>query len=346
MRYSDLGRTGETVSRVGLGTMMFGSQVSQEDAFAQMDFAVERGVTLFDTAEIYAIPPRPETQGRTEEIVGHWLQASGRRDEIFLATKVVGRSEQHWMRPDGETTRIVREQVDFALENSLSRLQTDVIDLYQLHWPDRDVNKWGTLVHVDYPDAFEPFEAQLETLARHVEAGRIRYVGLSNETPWGVMRFLAAAEKFGLPRMVSIQNAYSLANRTFEIGLSEIALQEQVGLLAYSSLAQGYLTGKYEGGARPEGARKTLYERLGRYEKINGVETIDAYVQLARSFGIEPAAFAYKFVDTKPFVTSTLIGASTLAQLEADIDAFELVWTPEMDQAVDRLHNQQPNPCP
>lgn len=346
MRYSELGRTGEKVSRVGLGTMMFGSQVEPEDAFAQMDYALDQGINLFDTAEVYAIPPRAETQGRTEEIIGDWFAATGKRDQVFLASKVVGRSSMPWMRPDGRPTRLTGEQIDYAVENSLRRLRTDRIDLYQIHWPDRDVNQWGTLVHVDYPNDFAAFEAQLEHLARHVQAGRIRYVGVSNETPWGVMRFLAAAEQLGLPRLVSIQNAYSLVNRTFELGLSEIALQEQVGLLAYSSLGQGYLTGKYQGGAMPEGTRKAMFGRLGRYEKVRADQAIQAYVDLARSYGLDPAAFAYRFVDTKPFVTSTLIGASSMDQLKADIAAFDVAWTPEMDAAVDALHNRQPNPCP
>jgi aryl-alcohol dehydrogenase-like predicted oxidoreductase len=351
MRYSELGRTGQMVSRVGLGTMMYGSQVTPADAHAQMDYALERGVNLFDTAEAYSVPPRPETQGRTEEIIGDWFKATGARDKVFLASKIAGNGStfpngMNWMRPDGGSPRVTGAQIDFAVDNSLRRLRTDRIDLYQIHWPDRDVNKWGTLLHVDYADDFQPFEAQLEALARHVEAGRIRYIGVSNETPWGVMRFIAAAEKFGLPRMASIQNAYGLVNRTFELGLSEIALQESVGLLAYSSLGQGYLTGKYQNGALPEGARKTLFQRLGRYEKVGAEAAIQSYLDLAASYGIDPAAFAYRFVDSKPFVTSTLIGASTMAQLKTDIDAFDLDWTAEMDAAVDALHNRQPNPCP
>ncbi len=346
MRYSELGRTGVQVSRVGLGTMMYGSQVEPADAFRQMDYALERGINLFDTAEVYAVPPRPEWQGRTEEILGDWFKASGQRDKVFLASKVIGNSPFDWMRPEGGPTRVTAGQIDYAVENSLRRLQTDVIDLYQIHWPDRDVNKWGTSLHVDYPEDYQSFEAQLETLARHVEAGRIRYVGVSNETAWGVMRFIAAAEKFNLPRIVSIQNAYSLVNRTFELGLSEIALQENVGLLAYSSLGQGYLTGKYQNGAMPAGARKTMYQRLNRYEKDGADTAIQAYLDLAASLGVDPAAVAYRFVESKSFVTSVLIGASTQAQLEADIAAFDLDWTSEIDAAVDRLHNLRSNPCP
>jgi aryl-alcohol dehydrogenase-like predicted oxidoreductase len=346
MRYSDLGRTGAKISRAGLGTMMFGSQNTPDEAFSQMDLALERGINLFDTAEMYAVPPRRETQGRTEEIIGEWFARSGKRDKVVLASKIAGRSDMDWVRKDGRPTRITRDQIDEAIEGSLRRLRTDVIDLYQIHWPDRDVTRWGTLTHVDYPPDFASFESQLEALARHVEKGTIRWIGVSNETAWGVMRFLKAADAMGLPRIASIQNAYSLVNRTFELGLSEIALEEQVGLLAYSCLAQGYLAGKYQGGAMPPGTRKVLFGRLGRYEKVNADKAIQSYVDLARDLKVDPAALAYRFVDTRPFVSSVLIGGSNTKQLAADIHAFDLPWTEEMEQAVNRLHNLQPNPCP
>jgi aryl-alcohol dehydrogenase-like predicted oxidoreductase len=346
MRYSELGRTGVKVSRAGLGTMMWGSQNTPDEAFAQMDYALERGINLFDTAEMYAVPPRRETYGRTEEIIGEWFARSGKRDQVVLASKIAGRGDMDWLRKAGPPTRITREQIDEAVEGSLRRLRTDVIDLYQIHWPDRDVNRWGTLTHVDYPADFQSFEAQLEALGRHVEKGTIRWIGVSNETPWGVMRFLRAAEAKGLPRIASIQNAYSLVNRTFELGLSEIAMEEQVGLLAYSCLAQGYLAGKYQGGAMPAGTRKVLFGRLGRYEKVNADKAIQSYLDLARDLKVDPAAFAYRFVDTRPFTTSVLIGGSTMEQLAADIDAFDLPWSDEIEAAVNRLHNLQPNPCP
>ena len=346
MRYSELGRTGLQVSRVCLGTMTWGRQNTEAEGFAQMDLAVERGINFFDAAEIYPVPPDPKTLGRTEEIIGAWMKARGARDRIVLASKIAGRSGMGWLRDGGGTTRIIAAQIDEAVEKSLRRLQTDVIDLYQIHWPDRDVHKWGTLTHVDYADDYAAFETQLEHLARHVERGSIRHIGVSNETAWGVMRFLALAETRGLPRLASIQNAYNLVNRTFELGLSEIAVQEGVGLLSYSPLAQGYLTGKYQGGALPPGARKTLYNRLDRYEKVGADGAIQSYVDLARARGIAPAALALKFCDTRPFVTSTIIGASTLEQLAADIDAFDLPWTAELEAEVDRLHNRQPNPCP
>jgi aryl-alcohol dehydrogenase-like predicted oxidoreductase len=346
MQYSELGRTGLTVSRVCLGTMTWGRQNSLADGLAQMDYAVERGVNFFDTAEMYPTPPNAETQGRTEEIIGEWFRTRGMRDRILLASKIAGRGSMTWCRDDGSPTRVTRAQIDEAVEKSLRRLKTDVIDLYQIHWPDRDVHRWGVLTHVDYPEDYAGFEETLENLARHVEKGAIRHIGVSNETSWGVMRFLAAAESRGLPRMASIQNAYNLVNRTFELGLSEIALHEQVSLLAYSPLAQGYLTGKYQGGALPAGARKTLYDRLQRYEKVSADRAIQSYLDLAQARGIAPAALALRFCDTRPFVTSTIIGASTLDQLAADIDAFDLPWDADLEAEVDRLHNTQPNPCP
>ncbi len=347
MRYSELGRTGLMVSRAGLGTMMYGSQGSPELAFEQMDWSLEQGINLFDCAEIYSIPPDPATQGRTEEIIGDWFAARpGARHKVVLASKITGRSPMPWLRKDKAGTRITPAQIDEALEGSLRRLRTDVIDLYQLHWPDRASNVWGTLTHVDYPNDFADFGDTLAHLGRHVDKGNIRHIGVSNETPWGVMKFLAASEARGLPRIASIQNPYSLVNRTFELGLSEIAIQEQVGLVAYSVLGQGFLTGKYQGGAVPAGSRKAMADRLQRYEKVNAATAIQSYLDLAARLGIDPATLAIRFVDTRPFVTSTLVGGSSMAQLKTDVGALDLDWTAEMDAEVDRLHNLQPNPCP
>ncbi len=344
MNTSKLGRTGLQVSRVCLGTMMYGSQVSQADAFAQMDYAQDRGINFFDTAEVYAIPPAPETQGATERIIGEWFKARGGRDKIILASKIAGRADNiTWIR---NGPRHTRDHIDAAVEGSLKRLQTDYIDLYQLHWPDRRVTGFGFHQYTDYDSDYEDFHAILESLDRHVKAGRIRHIGVSNESAWGVMRFIAEAEKNGLPRIASIQNAYSLVSRAFEYGLAEVSLREDVGLLAYSPLAQGYLTGKYRNGAMPAGARKTLYQRLNRYEGPGGQEAVDAYLDLAATLGIRPEVLALKFVDQRPFTTATIIGASTMDQLKIDIDAFDLDWTPEIDQAVFRLNQLRPNPCP
>ena len=348
MQYSELGRTGLKVSRCCLGTMMWGGPQNDEAlGHAQMDYALTRGVTFWDTSEMYAVPPRPETQGETERIIGRWFADNpGKRQEVILASKIAGRSPMTWLRKDGSPTRQTRAQIDEAVEASLKRLQTDYIDLYQLHWPDRPIRVFGGMTFQDYDQDFEDFETILESLDAHVRKGNIRHLGVSNESPWGVMKFVEAADRRGLPRIASIQNAYNLVNRVFEYGLAEIALREQVGLLAYSPVGQGYLTGKYLDGARPEGARSTLFNRGQRYEGPGAEKALRAYVELARSKGLDPAALAVKFCDSRPFVTSTIIGGSTMEQLKTDIDAFDLEWTSELESAVNALHQEQPNPCP
>ncbi len=348
LEYRQLGRTDIKVSSCCLGTMTWGEQNTEAEGHAQMDYAVERGVNFFDTAELYAIPPRPETQGSTERIIGNWFKKTGKRDQIILATKIVGRSPMSWHRSfETDRTRQDKRSIDDAIEGSLKRLQTDYIDLYQLHWPDRVAPAFGGRVPLEaMRKAYEPFEDILDHLARHVEDGRIREIGLSNETPFGVMRFLAESDARGLPRVVSTQNAYSLVNRSFENGLDEITAHEQVGLLAYSPLAQGYLTGKYRHGALPEGSRKKLFDRLQRYETDEGLGAIESYLALADKLDIDPTHLALKFCDTRAFMTSTIIGATSLDQLKICIDAFDLEWTEEIETSVDRLHQRQPSPCP
>jgi aryl-alcohol dehydrogenase-like predicted oxidoreductase len=344
MKTSSLGRTGLQVSRICLGTMMYGSQNTQAEGFAQMDYALERGINFFDTAEVYAIPPQPQTQGATERIIGNWFQARGNRDKVILASKIAGRADtMTWIR---NGPRHTRDHVDAAIEASLTRLQTDYIDLYQLHWPDRRYSGFGFHEYHDYDGDYEDFISILESLDRHVKAGRIRHIGVSNESPWGVMKFLSLAEQHGLPRIASIQNCYNLVSRSFEYGLAEVALREDVGLLAYSPLAQGYLTGKYRHGALPAGARKTLYQRLNRYEGPGGDEMVHRYVDLAALLGVTPVQLALKFIDSRAFTTATIIGASTMDQLKDDIDAFEIDWTKELERAVSTLHASHPNPCP
>jgi len=352
MEYRPLGRTDLKVSACCLGTMTYGKQNTEAEGHAQMDLAFARGVNFLDTAELYAIPPEPETQGATERIIGSWMKARRNRDRVVLATKIVGRSPMSWHREgkadllDDGLTRHTQKQIDYAVEQSLRRLQTDYIDLYQLHWPDRALAAFGFQAYEDYPQDFEALEAILERLARHVEKGSIRHIGVSNESAWGVMRFIATAEAKGLPRLVSIQNAYNLVNRTFEHGLAEIALREQVGLLSYSPLGQGYLSGKYRRGALPAGSRKALFNRLSRYEGEGGVEAIDAFCDLAAELGWSPAHLALKFCDTRPFMTSTIIGATTMAQLETDLAAFALTWSGEIEQRVNGLHARFRSPCP
>jgi aryl-alcohol dehydrogenase-like predicted oxidoreductase len=267
-----------------------------------------------------------------------------------LASKIAGRGSAFggltWMRRDGSSTRHTRAQIDEAVENSLKRLNTDYLDLYQLHWPDRAVRVFGGQTYKDYPDDYEAFGDILEALDAHVKKGTIRALGVSNEFPWGVMKFLGESAARGLPRIASIQNAYHLANRTFEFGLAEIALREDVGLLAYSPLAQGWLTGKYLDGALPAGSRKALYNRMQRYEGPGAEAAMRAYIDLARAHGLDPAHLALKFCDTRPFVTATIIGATSMAQLKTNIDAFDVAWTEELEKAVNAIHAAQPNPCP
>ena len=346
MQYSELGRTGLRVSRVCLGTMTWGEQNTEAEGHAQMDYALERGINFWDTAEMYAVPPKPETQGATERIIGTWFASRGQRDKVILATKIAGRSPMSWTRDNQSITRHTAEQIDEAVEKSLKRLQTDYIDLYQMHWPDRAIRVFGGMTYQDYADDYEPFEAILENLDRHVQKGNIRHIGVSNETAYGVMKFVAEAERRGLPRIASIQNAYNLVNRTFEYGLAEIALREQVGLLAYSPLAQGYLTGKYSGGALPPGSRKQLFNRLQRYEGPGAATAMESYFALARELGVRPETLALKFCDTRPFVTSTIIGATSMEQLQVCVDAFDMPWTQAISDRVDALHEAQPNPCP
>ncbi|ROR34619.1 NADP(H)-dependent aldo-keto reductase [Inmirania thermothiophila] len=350
MELRPLGETGIRVGRIALGTMTFGEQNSEAEAHAQLDRAVDAGVNLIDTAEMYPIPPAAETQGRTEAIIGSWLhRRPGMRGRIVLATKVSGRADWlPWIR-DG-SPRLTRSHIHRAIDDSLRRLGTDHVDLYQLHWPDRHTNFFGRLGYEHAPDADEtPIEETLAALEELVRAGKVRWVGVSNETPWGVMRYLRAAERLGLPRIVSIQNPYSLLNRSFEVGLAEIAHREGVGLLAYSPLAFGVLTGKYLDGARPPGARLTLFEdraRYTRYSTPEGEAATRAYVALAREHGLSPAQMALAYVLSRPFVTAAIIGATTLAQLEENLGAEDLVLPPEVLEGIEAIHRRHPNPCP
>ena len=350
MEYRTLGGTDVKVSLVGLGTMTWGEQNTESDAHAQIDYALDHGVTLIDAAEMYPVPPRPETQGLTERYIGTWLaRHPAARDRIVLATKIAGPARQpHNPRHiRGEGNQFDRKNLTEALDGSLARLQTDYIDVYQLHWPDRSTMTFGRPAYPWIDDAYTvPIEETLEVLAGFVKAGKIRHIGVSNETPWGVAQFLRAAEKLGLPRIVSIQNPYSLLNRTFEAGLSEFSHREHVGLLAYSPLAFGWLSGKYEGGARPEGARITKFERFARYSKPHTIAATSRYVALAKEHGLTPAQFALSFVNSRPFVTSNLIGATSMAQLKENIASVDVHLSPDALAQIDALHERQPNPAP
>lgn len=350
MEKRQLGRTDLRVSQICLGTMTWGQQNTEAEGHAQMDRAFERGVNFLDTAEMYSIPPRAETQGSTEKIVGSWMKARQNRDRVVLATKVIGRTANEWLR-GGRPSKLVRADIFDAIDKSLARLQTDYVDLYQLHFPDRPIAFGSNPVRASQWPAERvadetPIAETLSALDELVKAGKVRHVGLSNESSWGVMRFLFESEKGLGPRVATLQNAYNLVNRTFEVNLAEVCDREEVSLLAYSPLAQGYLTGKYDHGARPEGARSTLFNRGQRYETPGAAEALLEYNELARSFGMEPALFANAFVCNQPFVISNIIGATSLAQLDVALDAVDVKWTSEMQAAVDAVHQRRGNPCP
>lgn len=350
MELRRLGRTDTHVSALCLGTMTFGEQNSEAEGHAQMDYSLEKGINFFDAAELYPIPPKRETQGRTERVIGTWFKKTGNRDKVIMATKVVGRTVMDWFRENGELGRLTREQIEFAVDRSLKNLQTDYIDLYQIHWPDRNVSGFGSnptrWVDAEPAEDENSIESTLEILGDLVKAGKIRHVGISNESAWGAMRYVAASEHLGLPRVASIQNAYSFVNRTFEGGLAEVATRENVGLLAYSVLAQGYLTGKYQDGALPKGARKTLFDRLQRYEHPRTLEAIDAYIDLAKQSGLDPAQMAIAHAVSRSFVTSVIIGATRMDQLETNIAAADVKLSDEVLAKIDAIHQEFGNPAP
>ena len=344
MEYRRLGRTDIEVSLICLGTMTFGEQNTETDAHQQLDYALDNGITFIDTAELYAIPPKAETFGRTEEFIGSWLSSRRCRERVILASKVTGPGE--WVQYIRGGPRLDRDHLQTALEGSLRRLQTDYIDLYQIHWPARQTNYFGRLGYQHEDESATPIEETLEALATLVKSGTVRYIGISNETPWGVAEFLRVAKARGLPRIVSVQNPYNLLNRTFEIGLAEFAHRESVGLLPYSPMAMGVLSGKYLGGERPPGARLTLFERFDRYNNPRCQRVIQRYVELAREAGLDPAQMALAFVNSRPFVTSNIIGATTMSQLRTDIASAEIHLSDDLLEKIEEIHLDQPNPAP
>ncbi|MDH4225355.1 MAG: aldo/keto reductase [Deltaproteobacteria bacterium] len=350
MKTNPLGKTALRVSEIGMGTMTFGEQNTAQEAALQLDRAVAAGINFVDTAEMYPVPGKPETQGRTEEYVGRWLKGRP-RDSVVLASKVAGPSRGFaWLR--GGPAAVDRVNIRQALEGSLKRLQTDYLDLYQIHWPDRYVPMFG---QTTYDPAREkptiPIAEQLEALAGLVREGRVRHIGLSNETPWGVTAFARAAREAGLPEPVSIQNAYSLINRTFETGLAEVCRHEGVSLLAYSPLGFGMLSGKYAGSPQPPNpqptGRITLFPQFtARYAKPNTAPAAEAYARLAQKAGVAPAVLALAFVRSRWFVTSTIIGATTLVQLEENLSSLDYTIPPEVLAEIEAVHTRYPNPAP
>ncbi len=342
MEYRKLGNTDLQVSALGLGTMTWGKQNTEADAFDQMDLALEYGVNFFDTAEMYAVPPEPETYGTTETMIGNWLAKTGNRDRIVLASKACGPGPKHIR----GGPRLAREHIFAAVEDSLRRLQTDYLDLYQTHWPDRRANFFGRLGYKHREDEdMTPIAETVDALNELVEQGKIRHYGISNETPWGTMKYVMEADRLGAPRPVSIQNPYSLLNRSFEVGGAEIAHREDVGLLAYSPLAFGMLTGKYLQGW-PDNARLTLFQQFSRYTNPMAMAATEKYCRLAHEHGLSPAQMALKFVTDQPFVTSNLVGATRLEQLRENLESDQIELSEEVQQGLSEIHREHPYPAP
>ena len=347
MQYRKLGHTDIDVSVICLGSMTWGEQNTPAEAHRQLDYAVAQGINFIDTAELYPSPIRAETQGRTEQYLGTWLKQRPDRDKLIIATKI-SPAAAHIRHLRGGDNRLDRNNMRLAVDASLKRLQTDYIDLYQVHWPERDTNYFGQLdyYHAPAKDGV-PLEETLSALDEQIRAGKIRHAGVSNETPWGLCEYLRLSREANLPRVVSIQNPYSLLNRTFDIGLAEIAHREKVGLLAYSPLGFGVLSGKYLNGNLPEGARLTLFGKTyKRYNNHAARECTRQYAAIAGEYGMDPAQMALAFVNRQPFVTSTIIGATSMEQLAANIASVDVELDRTLMKRIDEIHRSQPNPSP
>jgi aryl-alcohol dehydrogenase-like predicted oxidoreductase len=347
MQYRKLGVTDINVSLICLGSMNWGEQNSEKDAHEQLDYAISQGVNFIDTAEIYPIPPNAESQGRTETYIGTWLNKRGKRDDLIIASKVVGRSPNPYIR-NGETPCFDRSNIRKAIEGSLKRLQTDYLDLYQLHWPDRNTNYFGKRGYVHDPsDTSVPIEETLEALQELIKEGKVRYIGVSNETAWGIMEYFRLHQEKHLPRIQNIQNPYSLLMREYETALAEISIKKQISLLVYSPLSMGVLTGKYLHGKFPPGSRytyKNYKERNGaRYNPSHAQAAIEAYVSLAKKHGLDPAQMALAFVNSREFVTSTIIGATSLEQIKTNIGSVAVTLSQEVLHEIEAIHTKYPN---
>ena len=345
MKFKKLGNTDLDVSLICLGTMTWGTQNTEKDAFEQMDYSISQGVNFFDTAEIYSVPPTSDSYGKTEVMIGNWFEKRKNRDKIILASKVAGPGCD-WIRGGGNN--FDEKKIGEAIDGSLKRLKTDYIDLYQLHWPERSTNFFGRrdYSYNNKEGEWNSFENILDALGKYIKSGKIRYIGMSNETPYGLSRYLEISKNKGAPRMMSVQNPYSLVNRTYEIGMSEISIRQKCGLLVYYPLAAGALSGKYRNGEMPKNSRMSLFKGWERHLNPLAMRAYDEYYKLAKDFNLTMVQLAQSFVNSRPFVTSNIIGATTMEQLKENIDSVNIDFTDEMMERVDKIHNENPNPSP
>ena len=345
MKFRKLGTTDIDVSLICLGTMTWGTQNTEKDAFEQMDYSVSQGINFFDTAEIYSVPPTSDSYGKTEVMIGNWFEKRKNRDKIILASKVAGPGCD-WIRGGGNN--FDEKKIGEAIDGSLKRLKTDYIDLYQLHWPERSTNFFGRRDYLfnNKEGNWNSFESILEALEKYIKSGKIRHIGMSNETPYGLSRYLEISKNKGAPRMMSVQNPYNLVNRTYEIGMSEISIREKCGLLVYYPLAAGGLSGKYRNGKMPKDSRMALFKGWERHLNPLAMEAYDKYFKLAKDFNLTMVQLAQSFVNSRPFVTSNIIGATTMDQLKENVESINIEFTDEMMDRVNEIHNNNPNPSP
>jgi len=344
MNYKKLGNTDINVSTICLGTMTWGEQNTQSEAFEQMNYSLENGVNFWDTAELYAVPPKAETYGHTETIIGNWFEETKKRKDVILASKVGGPSRKYMRNGENSFTG---KNLEDALHGSLKRLKTDYIDLYQLHWPERNVNNFGKLGYEHKENDWNKFEDVLENLKKFIEQGKIRYVGLSNETPWGVMNYLQLAKDKSLPRMMAIQNPYSLLNRSYEVGLAEVSIRENIGCLAYSPLASGYLSGKYRNRQFPKGSRMERdFDFWTRYRKPNMENAVEDYYKISQKYDLDMSQMSIKFCEVQDFMTSVIIGATTMEQLKTNVESVKVNLDSEVIKEINNVQKKYPNPCP
>ena len=345
MKFKKLGTTNIDVSLICLGTMTWGTQNTEKDAFEQMDYAVSQGINFFDTAEIYSVPPTSDSYGKTEVMIGNWFEKRKNRDKIILASKVAGPGCD-WIRGGGNNFN--EKKIGEAIDGSLKRLKTDYIDLYQLHWPERSTNFFGRRDYLfnNKEGNWNSFESILEALEKFIKSGKIRHIGMSNETPYGLSRYLEISKNKGAPRMMSVQNPYNLVNRTYEIGMSEISIREKCGLLVYYPLAAGGLSGKYRNGKMPKDSRMALFKGWERHLNPLAMQAYDKYFKLAKDFNLTMVQLAQSFVNSRPFVTSNIIGATTMDQLKENVESINIEFTDEMMDRVNEIHNNNPNPSP